>query len=85
MIDETELRDALLMLTAMNKKVYDMALATLNEVAAVREAVRGLDPTFSDVLAKRQSYYQGSTDQLCAEIIQEYDSLFQRVKDRLIL
>ena len=53
-IDASKLRDTLVLLAAEQKKFYLMLSAALNELAAVRETVRGLDPTFSDVLEKRQ-------------------------------
>lgn len=54
MVDESLLRDTLVQLAIGVKKNYLMLSATLDELAAVRETVRGLDPTFSDVLQERQ-------------------------------
>ena len=55
MINEPALKDALLALTEIAKNQYELIVSAMVEVAAVRDAVHGLDPTFDDTLAaKRQ-------------------------------
>jgi hypothetical protein len=54
MIDERVLRDVLVLVATEQKKLYLMLSSVLNELAAVRESVRGLDPTFSEVLQHKQ-------------------------------
>lgn len=54
MIDESSLRDVLVSIATEQKVLVLMVSAMLTELAAVRESVRGLDPTFSDVLRMKQ-------------------------------
>ena len=79
MINENALRDALLALAEQNKLQYVMASAILDEVAALRETVRGLDPTFDDVLAQKKQEHSTAQEQvtvlrLLNEIIRRLES-----------
>jgi hypothetical protein len=47
MIDESALKDTLLSMATDNRMAYVMMSSLLNEVASLRETVRGLDPTFA--------------------------------------
>ena len=57
----SDLKVVLHAIAAENKKQYLMLSAILNELAALRETVRDLDPTFSDVLEARQKEAADST------------------------
>jgi hypothetical protein len=85
MINESELQETLIILVAFCKKTFDFSLQTLNELAAVRESVRGLDPTFSDVLSGHRKYYTESERATADQILEDYDDLSRRLRDHLIL
>jgi predicted outer membrane protein len=53
-IDPLLLRDTLVLLTTGQKNLYLMLSAMLDELAALRETVRGLDPTFSEVMEEKK-------------------------------
>jgi len=84
MINEQVLKETLIALVELNKKATATSIIALNQIAAIRETVRPLDPAFSDVFSDKKTYYEGATDQLSAEIKEEYDSLIQRLNDTLI-
>jgi hypothetical protein len=81
MINEDSLRDVLIALAQMNRQLYQLVYASMNEIASVRETVRGLDPTFADVLEQRQKEYASRTREVSATSIALTDSLIQRLKD----
>jgi len=66
MINEAALRDALLALTEMQKGNDLMNFSLLGEVAALRETVRALDPTFDDVLKQKREEHSTSAELLAA-------------------
>jgi hypothetical protein len=84
MVNESELRDVLVALIELDKKLYAAAAAALNEVAAVRETVRGLDPTFSENLAAHQAHYSETTQPSSSDVLQGFDELSERVKKLLL-
>lgn len=84
MINEDVLKATLLALVRLNRKSYEMGAQAMNEIASIRESVRGLDATFADVLSDKREYYRGATDQLSSEIAEEYDSLSTLLEARLI-
>jgi len=58
------LKDALLTLAKQNETQYRMLSGMLNELVALRETVRGLDPTFSDVLEGKRKRSQEDTKEV---------------------
>ena len=55
MVNEPALRDALLALAEIEKRQLELLVSLMAEIAAVRDAFHGLDPTFDDTFAmKRQ-------------------------------
>lgn len=84
MINETELKEILIILTSFCKKSFDFSVKTFDELAAVRESVRGLDPTFSDVLSVHRKYYREAEKEAIDQILEEYDLLIRRLNERLI-
>jgi hypothetical protein len=78
MIKETALRDALMAAINSSRSNYIMIAAMLNELAAVRETVRGLDPTFADVLAQKQAESAAATAQEVQQIVFGYDTILER-------
>jgi hypothetical protein len=75
MINLLLLRDTLVLLATEQKKLYLMLSAKLNELAAVRESVRGLDPTFSDVFQERQQRSAQESDEVVAAQVRILDEL----------
>lgn len=84
MINESALKDALLALAQQTKTQYLMTSAILNELAAVRETVRGLDPTFADVLATKQKQSQEETNEVVLTTIRLLDQIIERLKAGVI-
>ena len=78
MIDESLLRDTLILLATEQKKQYLMLSAILDELVAVRESIRGLDPTFSDVLAERQRQMALELDASVAAQVRILDELISK-------
>jgi hypothetical protein len=81
MIKEGALRDALMALVNSSKTNYIMISAVLAELAAVRETVSGLDPTFADVLETKRHEAEAAADSVVRAVIATYDEIFQRVKN----
>lgn len=80
MVNDAEQRQTLLEILALAKKTYEMARNALNEVAAVREAVRGLDPTFADVLEQKRTFFRGTSRAALNEMTAQFESISQRVQ-----
>ncbi len=79
MINENALRDALLALATDGRSNYVMISSVLNEFAAIREMVRGLDPTSADTLdQKRQEAAQSDAESTSA-VIARYDETIRRL------
>ncbi len=79
MINENALRDALLALATDGRSNYVMISSVLNELTALRETVRGLDPTFADILErKRQESVQGDAE-VVKTVIAQYDEIIRRL------
>lgn len=81
MINEPALRDALAALANQNKSQYIMLSTMLAELTALRETVRGLDPTFSEILEDRRRKAAAENTAIAAAIIQQYDVILQRLKN----
>ncbi len=80
MINEPALRNALLALAEHVKKDYVILSSTLNEVAALRETVRGLDPTFSEVLEDKGRQSQEETREVVSLTVALLNDLVARLK-----
>lgn len=52
--DDAALRDVLLSSFEESKNLYIMLSSVFAELQALRETVRGLDPTFADVMEQRR-------------------------------
>jgi hypothetical protein len=79
MINENALRDTLLALATEGRSNHVMISSVLNELAAIREIVRGLDPTSADVLdQKRQAAAQSEAESARA-VIARYDEMIRRL------
>ena len=57
-----------------------MLSSLLNEVVALRETVRALDPAFSEVLESRRKESQESNAGNVAALVDSYDQIIERLK-----
>jgi len=79
MVNENALRDALLALATDGRSNYVMLSSLLHEVTALRETLRGLDPTFANVLEqKRQAAAQNDAD-VVRGLVARYDDIIRRL------
>jgi hypothetical protein len=58
-----------------------MISSVLAELAAVRETVRGLDPTFADVLAQKQDEVVAGNALIAKAVIAGFDEILERLKN----
>jgi len=79
MINENALRDALLALATYGRSNYVMISSVLNELAAVREIVRGLDPTSTDTLDQKRQEAAQSEAESARAVIARYDEIIRRL------
>ena len=79
MINENALRDALLALATDGRSTYVMISSVLNEVTALRETVRGLDPTFAEILEKKRQAAAQSDAEVVKAVIFQYDEIIRRL------
>ena len=80
MVDESLLRDTLVLVTEEHKNIYKMLSGMLRELAALRETVRGLDPTFSEVLQNRQWQMTQKLSATVAERERAFDKLIEKAQ-----
>jgi hypothetical protein len=81
MINEALLLDTLVGLTENTRVVFGSVYAIKSELVALRETVRGLDPTFGEVLdAKREKH----PDEALLQSIRLLDQAIQKLKTDLI-
>jgi hypothetical protein len=81
MINENALRDTLLACVQALKNQHEMISSILNELVAVRETVRGLDPTFADVLAQKQIEAARKQAPALRQIIGNYEEIIRKLGD----
>jgi hypothetical protein len=79
MTNEKRLRDALVALAQISKSQYVFAAELANEVAALRETVHGLDPTFGDVFEKRRKQAAQAMSASVEATIAQFDSLIRKL------
>ena len=81
MINEGNLKDTLLALAEQDKNHYIMLTTILNELASLRETVRGLDPTFGDVMRQKQEQEAQNSAEIAKAVIAGYDLIIQRLTE----
>jgi hypothetical protein len=79
MINENALRDALLALATDGRSNYVMISSVSNELAAIREIVRGLDPTSADILDQKRQEAAESDSESVRAVIARYDEIIRRL------
>ena len=82
MINESVLLDCLVTLINSSKAQFVMIAALGDEVSALRESVRGLDPTFDEVLASKRESQLGQAARTTVKLL---DDAIQRLKADLIV
>jgi hypothetical protein len=82
MINEAILKDVLIASLAQNKMVYAMVSVALDEVAALQETVRALDPTFSETLEAKR--VENSTSAERVALLQSMNVLIRKVEETLL-
>ena|ERR1035441_10048061 len=83
MLNETVLKDALVSMAEQYRFLYLVQSDLIDEIASLREAVRGLDPTFDEVLAQKRK--ENASDDIRRAALPLLDALVQRVKDGLVI
>jgi len=81
MVNESALRDALLAFNDDAKSQYIMLSSILAELEALRETVRGLDPTFGDVMEQKRRESAEKNADIVQAVIAGYDEKFRQMKD----
>jgi hypothetical protein len=81
MINENALRDALLALATDGRSNYVMISSALNELAALRETVRGLDPTFADILEQKRQEAARANAEVVEVVMTQYAELIRRLNN----
>lgn len=77
-INQFELRATLIALAKDGKLHMEMIWKANEEIAALRETVRGLDPTFDDVLKRKKK--QEANPAKLREIVALYDDIIARLR-----
>ena len=80
MINESALRKTLLVLTDIAKGQYELIVSSMIELAALRETVRGLDPTFADILATKREQALQNALPITPELVARLDDLTRILK-----
>ena len=81
MVNEHELRDVLMGLAMENRSAFLMTNAVLNELTALRETVRGLDPTFADVIEQKREEAEARGAVEVARVLAGIDEMIERLKN----
>jgi hypothetical protein len=80
MINEAALRDALLAMATDLRSQYVVFSSVLAELEALRETVRGLDPTFAEVLEQKRKAALQANEPLAERVTAGYDEIIRRLK-----
>lgn len=80
MIDEANLRDVLTALAMETRSAFVMSSAVLSELTALRETVRGLDPTFADVIEQKRNEAEARGAVEVARVLRGIDEMIERLK-----
>jgi hypothetical protein len=78
-INESELRSVLIALIMEHRSAFVMSAAVLNELTALRETVRGLDPTFAEVIEQKRKEAEARGVESVARVLSGFDEMIQRM------
>lgn len=81
MINEANLRDVLTGLLMETRSAFVMSASILNELTALRETVRGLDPTFADVIEQKRNEAEARGAVEVVGVLARTDELIERLKN----
>jgi hypothetical protein len=84
MVNEPELKSALLSLVEVLKSHTEKLFSLEIELAAVRESVRALDPTFDDALAQKREKIREKAFPSVAGLVGTLQLLTQKMTNELI-
>ena len=79
MINENVLRSVLIALAEQAKTQHEILSHVMDDVAALRQSVRGLDPTFDDIFRERKADLSSAAMRRVAA--QQFDDLIRRLTD----
>jgi hypothetical protein len=77
---DSQTKDALLALAEGQKGHYIAISSMLAEIVALRETVRGLDPTFSEVMEHKRAQAFEEDSEVRKAIIDSLDRILLRLK-----
>ncbi len=80
MVNEKTLRNVLVTLAEIQKSNYELVMGAINELASLRDTVRGLDPTFSEVMETRRAQIAQATSEPRQTMLRACDELIRRLK-----
>ena len=81
MINESQLKDVLMGLAMENRSAFLMTNAVLNELTALRETVRGLDPTFADVIEQKRNEAEARGAAEVDRVLAGIDAMIESLKN----
>ncbi|HEX5235466.1 MAG TPA: hypothetical protein VFW25_09060 [Silvibacterium sp.] len=79
--EKVRLRALFACIIGMLKANGEMTVRVATELEAVTQAVRGLDPTFDDVVSHRRKDAREIGDPAIRSTLAEYDELIRRVQN----
>lgn len=85
MLNEQGVKDAIIELLEVAKSQTELLASTMAELAAVRNAIKPLDPTFEDNFAVRRRLALQKVLPLLSEPIGRIETLIQRIHSGEIL
>jgi hypothetical protein len=80
MINEKALHNVLVAMAEIQKSQYGLVLGAINELTSLREAVRGLDPTFAEVMESKRTQAAHKTSLPTNVMLAACDELIRRLK-----
>jgi hypothetical protein len=83
-INENALREVLVNLAETNRNLYVLLVDLGCEVAAMKETIRALDPTFSETFDRRIKEAAQAVAQRKDSSLARFDGLIQKMKDGLV-
>ena len=84
MINENALRDVLVNLAEINRNQYVLLVDLGCEIAALKQTIRALDPTFSETFERRKKEATQATTQSKDSSLARFDRLIQQMRDGLV-
>jgi dsDNA-specific endonuclease/ATPase MutS2 len=80
MINVNALRETLIDLAEYAKNQLLLTASAMNEIAALREAISGLDPTVSDILKQKKLEAERNSSEALQIAVQKLDEKIRKLK-----